>query len=329
VTVIVSEPSIPTFLVGSDFGNVLCVLDLSRLPEHGAVVVGGGFEATRVAGADFNDDGVLDSVVGSGVGTPPRVASVNGATEVTVATAAPFEESFTGGVFVAAGDIDGDGTPDVAVGADVGGGSRVVVYLGRPGQLVPAISFDPFGDPRYRGGVRVALGDVNGDGRADLVCAPGKDGGPRVATFDGRALAGGTAVRLWNDFYAFDEGSRVGAFVAAGDLNGDGRAEVIVGADAGGSARVNVFDGATLASSGQPNMTANFFSGSDASRGGVRVAARDVTGDGRADLITGAGLGEGSRVRVYSGQDVSASSAPAPFFETDAIPGLIGGVYVG
>jgi hypothetical protein len=92
---------------------------------------------------------------------------------------------------------------------------------------------------------------------------------------------------------------------------------------------VSVFDGTTLASSGQPNMTANFFAGSGDGRGGVRVAARDVTGDGRADLITGAGLGEGSRVRVFSGPDVLASDEATPFFEVDAFPGLVDGVYVG
>src|SRR5262249_12811044 len=84
---------------------------------------------------------------------------------------------------------------------------------GRRGGWEPAVDFLAV-DPDFRGGLRVALGDVNRDGIADLVVAPGPGGGPRVATYDGRSLRPGvTPVRLWNDFFAFEAGSRVGAFV--------------------------------------------------------------------------------------------------------------------
>jgi hypothetical protein len=74
---------------------------------------------------------------------------------------------------------------------------------------------------------------------------------------------------------------------------------------------------------------ANFYSGDASTRGGLRVAVRDLNGDGRADIITGAGVGDGSRVRVFAGKDIGTVAAPTPIGEGDAFPGLIFGVYVG
>jgi hypothetical protein len=288
----------------------------------------GATDAARVASGDVTGDGVPDVVVGSAPGVPAVVSVVDGKTRQVLFQVLPFGIGFTGGVFVAAGDVDGDGRADVAVTADTGGGPRVRVYLTRPGGLVPAADFLAV-DPGFRGGLRVALGDVNHDGFADLVVVPGPGGGPRVATYDGRSLRPGvTPVRLWNDFFAFEAGSRVGAFVAAGDLDGDGFAEVVVGAEAGGGPRVSVFDGRGLAETGQPVVVANFFSGPATGRGGVRVAARDVDGAGVVDVVTGAGVGSGSTVRVYPGPDVLASPAPTPILEQDAFAGLTTGVYV-
>jgi hypothetical protein len=289
---------------------------------------GPGGSAERVASGDFNKDGVPDIVLGSGIGAPARVTVVDGKTGQVFAQVVPFGGGFTGGLLVAGGDVDGDGVADLVVTADVGGGPRVQVYLTRGTDLVLVEDFLAL-DETFRGGLRVALGDVNHDGIADLVVAAGAGGGPRVATYDGRSLRQGvTPTRLWNDFFAFDPASRIGAFVAVGDLGGDGFGEILVGADAGGGPRVSVFDGRSLATGAGAVMVANFFSGPSTDRGGVRVAARDVDGDGAVEVVTGAGVGSGSTVRVYNGADVLGSPSPTPVLDTDAFPGLLSGVYV-
>jgi hypothetical protein len=276
----------------------------------------------------FTPGGADDLVIGTGPGEPARVTVVDGDTRQAVAQELPFGAGFTGGVFVAAGDIDGDGVADLAVTADRSGGPRVRVYLTRGTELVPIADFFAL-DPDFRGGLRVALGDVSGDGRADLGVTAGDGGGPRVATYAGRSLLGGaTPTRLWNDFFGLDPESRLGAYVAVGDLDGDGFGEVIVGSDAGGGPRVAVYDGRSLVESGTPVLVANFFSGPDSDRGGVRVAARDVDGDGSVEVLTGSGPGSPTRVRIYEGLDVLEDPSPDPFFESDPFPGVTTGVYV-
>src|SRR5262245_57840235 len=115
-------------------------------------------------------------------------------------------------------------------------------------------------DPSFTGGVRVALGDVNGDGILDIITGPGPGGGPHVRIWDGVTLTeiGG--------FFAYNPLFAGGVFVAAGDVNGDGRADIITGAGPGGGPHVRIWDGVTLTEIG------GFFAYNPAFPGGVNVA---------------------------------------------------------
>ena len=91
------------------------------------------------------------------------------------------------------GDVNGDGFADLIVGADAGGGPRVTVFSGKDDSLLD--NFFAY-DPGFRGGVRVAAGDVSGNGFADILTAPGPGGGARFcftlpAATDGAGGAGG------------------------------------------------------------------------------------------------------------------------------------------
>ncbi|MFO0847035.1 MAG: FG-GAP-like repeat-containing protein [Gemmataceae bacterium] len=300
----------------------------------------------RTATADFDGDGVEDTAYVAGPGGPPTVRVVSGRTgQDIVAPFRAFEDSFTGGLLAAAADVDGDGRAELTVTPDQGGGPRVRVLQLTGGLPVTRADFFGIDDTNFRGGARAAFGDVNGDGFPDLVVGAGYGGGPRVALFNGRLLfAGlrddGAPARLAGDFLAFpgaDAGQlRDGVFVAAGDLTGDGYAEVIVGGGPGGGPRVIALDGPLL-TVGSPdvavaNPVANFFAGGDpAPRGGVRVAARDADGDGQADILAASGEGRPARVWVYRGTSVLGTDAPAVTQELAPFGGaeLAGGVYVG
>jgi hypothetical protein len=176
------------------------------------------------------------------------------------------------------------------------------------------------------------MADVNRDGAADLVVGAGLGGGPRVAVYDGRSLSGGSAARLVPDFFALDPTLRSGVYVAAADVDGDGFADVIYSTGNTGGPRVRVVSGAVLVSNPGADMAtlpalADFFTWDSNDRAGIRVAAKDVDGDGRAELIVGSGNRNQAMVRVIPFGQMNTPTTPLqnPF----ANPATIDGVYVG
>lgn len=281
--------------------------------------------AHRLAVGDIDGDGVADFVVGSDPGGPSQVLVVNGATEEIITSFAPFEASFTGGIFVAAGDITGDGKADIVVSPDQGGGPRVTVFNGADFNVVA--NFFGIDDPNFRGGARTAIGDVNGNGQQDLVVAAGFGGGPRVAIFDGATVTG-TPTRLVNDFFVFESTVRNGAYITVGDLNSNGFADIIAGGGPTGGPRVAAFSSADLLEGNQV-LIANFFAGDPNGRDGVRLAAKDLDGDYQIDIVAGLGTGNDPQVRTFLGADLNGATPNAAStlnpFETSPI----GGVFVG
>ena len=289
--------------------------------------------AIRSVVADFNGDGVLDAAFGTGAGTAARVRVIDGATGGDLAGATPVLDGFGGGVYVAAGDVDRDGRAELAVSADAGGGTRVMAFQ-VAGGLKPMADFMAFGDAAFRGGSRVAMGDVNRDGAADLIVGAGLGGGPRVAIYNGGTLFSGSPASLVPDFFALDPSLRSGVFVTSADLDGDGYSDVIYSTGNTGGPRVRVVGGATLTNNpGQDAYylpaVADFFALDSADRTGLRIAAHDLNGDGKAELVVANGNAASPQVRVISLADMQSPTGPAtPYL--NPLPGpTADGVYVG
>ncbi|MBN9519980.1 FG-GAP repeat protein, partial [bacterium] len=154
---------------------------------------GTGFTGgVRAVTADVNRDGVDDIIVGPGPGMAAEIKVYSGINfpvspdTSVIASGLAFESSFTGGVFLAVGDINADGFPDLVVTPDEGGGPRVRIVSGKDRTVIA--DFLGIDDANFRGGARTAVGDLNGDGNVDLVVAAGFGGGPRVAVYDGKTL---------------------------------------------------------------------------------------------------------------------------------------------
>jgi len=228
------------------------------------------------------------------------VVITDAATGSVVRTIQAFDPSFTGGVSLAQGDINRDGTPEVIVGAGPGAGPHVKVFDGETGQVL--LSFFAF-DLTFTGGVRVAAGDVTNDAHADIIVGAGAGGAPHVKVFDGVSGA------VLYSFYAFDAAFTGGVNVAAGDFKPDGHADIVAAAGAGGGPAVSIFDGTNGA------VLTRFYAFDEAFTGGVNVAASDLTGRGQADLIVGAGTGGGPRVRVFHDAGLTVA---ADFYAGDA-----------
>ncbi|OWK36653.1 Flagellar hook-length control protein FliK [Fimbriiglobus ruber] len=337
----------PEFAVGADAGGTgtVSVYNADGSVANIATPFGASYTAgVRVAVADLNNDGSPELIAGTGPGVENQVVILDGTTHQQLASFEPFEATFTDGVFVTTGDVNGDGVPDLIVTPDQSGGPIVAVYdgaaLGR-GQVVQLARFFGINDPNFRGGDRAALGDINGDGVADLIVSAGFGGGPRVAIYNGATIASGAPTELMPDFFAFESSLRNGVYVTAGDLTGKGYADLIFGAGPGGAPRVRAVDPAVLLSAAgnfqsldDPAVSgaglADFFSGDPTTRGGARVAVANLDGDAKADVIVGSGTGTASTVTAYTGAAIAANPTdPAADLNFDALPGFTGGVFVG
>ncbi len=312
-----------TFAVG--VGTAIQVMSAAGAPLWSLTPFPDRPVEVRTATADFNGDGVADVVAATGPGSPTRVRIFDGKTQSELFAFDPFEAQFVGGVFVAVGDVTGDGRPDLAVTPDEGGGPRVDLFDGNG--FAKFASFFGIDDTNFRGGARASMGDLNNDSVDDLVVVAGFGGGPRVAAFDGKSLTQ-TPQRLFGDFFAFEQTLRNGVYVAVGDLNADGFADLIAGGGPGGGPRVLAFDGKNLLAD-QYVPLANFFGGDSSSRGGIRLTTKQIDGDARADLVVGAGEGAGSRVTAYAGEVLISNPVPPSLFEFDASKDFRNGVFVG
>ena len=242
-----------------------------------------------------------------------------------------YASGFRGGVFVAGAELTGDKRAEVITGADQGGGPQVRWFYGtgtpingwfayptgfgggvRVGRYRPAFSSSdniitgpgPSGGPQVRlfrpdgtavggffayssaftGGIYVAGGNLDAVPGGDVVTGAGKGGGPQVRAFHSGSVIG--------SFWAYSTAFTGGVRVATGDVNGDGIDEIITGAGPGGGPQVRVFrlDGTPIG---------GFFAYSTAFTGGIYVSSVRSP-DNKTDwIVTGAGEGGGTQVRIF------------------------------
>jgi FtsP/CotA-like multicopper oxidase with cupredoxin domain len=224
------QPETPIYVTGAGQGggpavNVYSGIDNSVLASFFA------FESSFTGGvqtavADVNNDGISDLIVGAGPGGGPRVIVYNGATNFTTTLFDffAFSSSFTGGVDVAGGDFNADGFADIVVGAGAGGGPQVNIFDGRTGNVLT--QFYAY-DQSFRGGVTVAVGDVDGSSFNSVVTGAGAGGGPNVRTFRNsrffdidaaRILPGNQSISMnqTSSFFAYETSYTGGVQVAVG-----------------------------------------------------------------------------------------------------------------
>jgi hypothetical protein len=279
--------------------------------------------------------------LGSGAGGPPRLQIFNVTTGAKIADFLAFENSFTGGVNAAIGDVTGDNVADVVVGAGLGGGPRIRVFDGRAfaaGFSFPRAPLDGAGaapdgivvadffafEDTQRGGSNVAVGNFAGAGNAELVIGAGPGGGPRIRILNGLAVSQQGRTFTSNregdtiaNFFAFESTFRNGVSVSANPtpLGGLEFSNLVVAPGLGGGPRVRVLSGAQIASRGllytsfDPNQTiADFFAFDPSIRSGLSVTTADFNRDGFADVAVGTGPGVSGAYTLYSGASILAGN---------------------
>lgn len=141
-----------------------------------------------------------------------------------------YNKTFSGGVNLAAGDVNGDGNGEIIVAPakDLEADIRI---FNHDGVMLSHFLAYPF---NFRGGVNVAAADVDGDGRAEIITAPQNGFEPLVKIFkpDGR---------LVSSFLAYPKTFKNGVSVAAGDIMNDGKLEIVTAPAKGGIPQIKVF----------------------------------------------------------------------------------------
>lgn len=245
-----------------------------------------------------------------------------------------FENSFLHGAYIAAGDVNGDGKDEIVVGSGPVRKNEVRIYS-LDGKLLK--SFRPF-DDFYQGGVRVAVGELTGDKKAEIVVAPGLGMEPKVMVFNDQG------VKI-SEGLAYEADVRSGVHVAVGDLDRDGKRDIVVSSGPGSGPHIRLFDskmqsknmdffaydasmqdGVTISvmktAWGDQLITApetwspplvrrfsfdqagarldkEFYAFDESSQSGVTVAAYDLDGDGVDEIMTARNGGTTPEVRAY------------------------------
>src|SRR5262249_25271811 len=232
----------------------------------------------------------------------------------------PFSIAYTGGGSVAVGGRDKDGSKDLVV-CSTTGSPHVEVFDGKAisnGTFDPdhadksfLASYNAF-DPKFNTGACVAVGDVLGDGYGEVVVAATR-GNPEVRVFSGKDIANHvfnpTGSSMLDAFFAYGLNFNIGANVAVGDVNKDGFADIVTGANAG-NPHVKVYSGKAIANKTfnpfkpDDSLVISFFPYALNFNVGAYMTVGDVNGDGYADLITGASIGN-PHVKVYDGKAIA------------------------
>jgi hypothetical protein len=229
-----------------------------------------------IGNIDATGDDEIVTAAGRGGGPHVRVFHENG-TEVVGFMAYP---GFTGGVYVAAGNVDGLVGDEVITGAGAGGAPHVKVY-NLLGQVVS--QFMAY-NPGFGGGVRVAAGDIDGDGVDEIITAPGPGGGPHVRVFrlDGTVLG---------EFMAYSPAFSAGVYVGVVPGASGQPERIVTGPEAGGGPHVRVFGNMT------GGIVGEFLTSPTSNSSGVRVSGGQFDGAGAGDVMLAFGRGAPSVVR--------------------------------
>jgi len=241
-----------------------------------------------VAVADFDGDGYGEISIAAGYGSGPHVRMFSKAGAVEKVDFFPFKQEYHGGLSISGGDVDGDGKEDLAVAPRTGAQARVRLYkANEEREIISEFLAYP---EAFQGGANVALGDFDGDGIDEVAVAPGNAGSPLIKLFEPNGDS------MDKDFYAFDQNDKGGASIAAGDFDGDGIDELIVGHGPYGDPWVKTYRVDQV----DEILVGAWRAYNEGFRGGVKVAKADVDNDGDDEVITAPGPGGGPNIRGFT-----------------------------
>ncbi len=194
-----------------------------------------------------------------------------------------YDVGFTKGVLTAVADLDGDGEDEVVTAPGPGGGPHIKIF-----DILGSLKSHFFAyAPSYRGGLRIYAGDLNSDGRYEIITTPinpTKNTRTEVRIFSQKGV-------LLSQFFAYPRSSITHITLAVGDIDGDGFSE-IVAAPQDKPGPVRIFSSAGI-------LKKEFYPFPKEFNFPVTIALADVNADGKDDIIAAPGKLAAPHVRIF------------------------------
>jgi subtilisin family serine protease len=231
----------------------------------------------QISSGDLNDDNQSEIVISK---TNWRGTEVNVYNEDLVLLN-NFQLDFKTPISLKVGDVYNNGREKIVIGSPANTEPKVYIYDSKGTLLNSFLVYNE----KFRGGVSVAIGDIDGDYRNEIITAPAGSGGPHIRMFDKN---GG----LKAQFFAGNKDFRGGLNIAVGNLSGDKKAEILVTPKKDSSPYVLIYDL-------NGNLISNFLAYTKNFKKEVSIEIADINSDYHNDIIVSAGAGGGPHIRVF------------------------------
>ena len=215
---------------GESGGPQVRVFDMSGNIESQFFAFDSSFRGgVHVATADFDNDGIDEIVASAGPGLLSEVRIFDKQGNIKWSFSAKTD-GISLGVTVKAFDIDKDGEVEIITGTNTGSLPIVQIFDKLGNREAYWLAYSEF----FKGGVNVAVGDIDNDEDIEIITSAGEGGGPQVRVFDSKG-------NVESQFFAFEKEFRGGANVAVGNIDSDSDVEIIVGSGKGRASEVRIF----------------------------------------------------------------------------------------